>query len=99
LIGSSLDYPAGLEVQDPPLSVDTEEMGPLEPVPTMMQVLAEVHAIAIWPKELLANWNPEGPVPEVQEVPALVVITVTNGAPLVAAKPVAKHVVADPHAT
>jgi hypothetical protein len=38
-------------------------------------------------------------VTEVQEVPALVVITVTNGDPLVVPKPVARYEVADPHAT
>ena len=48
-----LDYPTGVEVQDPPLFVETEEIGPLAPVPTIMQVLAEVHAMAISPKELL----------------------------------------------
>ena len=40
-----LDYPMVLELHDPPLLVETDETGPLEPVPTMMQVLADVHAI------------------------------------------------------
>jgi hypothetical protein len=79
--------------------VDTETSGPLEPVPTTMQVFAEVHAIASCPKELVGYLNPAGPVTEVQEVPALVVIAVTNGAPFVEANPVAKHVVGEPHAT
>jgi hypothetical protein len=51
--GDGRDYPTGLEVQDPPLLVETAEIGPLAPVPTTMQVLAEVHAMAISPKELL----------------------------------------------
>jgi hypothetical protein len=97
--GDGRDYPTGLEVQDPPLLVVTAEIGPLAPVPTTMQVLAAGHAKAISPKELLGNSNPEGPVTEVQEVPALVVITVTNGDPFVAPKPVARHEVEDPHAT
>ena len=46
----------------------------------MMQVLADVHAMARVAKELLGYTNPEGPVTEVHEVPASVVITVTNGA-------------------
>jgi hypothetical protein len=64
-----------------------------------MQVLPEVQAMAISPKELLGYSNPEGPLTEVQEAPALVVITVTNCDPFVVPKPVAKHVAADPHAT
>jgi hypothetical protein len=78
-----------LEVQEPPLLVETEETGPLEPVPTMMQVLADVHAIPRVAKKLLGVANPAGPVTEVQEVPASVVITVTNGPPFVGLKPVA----------
>jgi hypothetical protein len=88
-----------LELHDPPLLVETDETGPLEPVPTMMQVLADVHAIPRVAKKLPGVANPAGPVTDVQEVPASVVITVTNGSPFVGEKPVAKQVVADPQAT
>jgi hypothetical protein len=88
-----------LKVQVPPPLVETVEIGPLVPVPTIMQVLAEVHAMAISPKELPGYSNPEGPATDVQEAPASDVIAVTKGDPFVVPKPVAKHVDADPHAT
>jgi hypothetical protein len=52
-VNSSVTHPTVLGLQDPPSLLVTEETGPLEPVPTMMQVLDVVHAMAISPKLLL----------------------------------------------
>jgi hypothetical protein len=42
--------PTVLGDQVPPLLAETKEIGPLVPVPTMMQVVAEVQAMSIAPK-------------------------------------------------
>jgi hypothetical protein len=48
-----MNYATVLEVQDSPSSVVIDATGPLEPVPTTMQVLEVEHARAISPNELL----------------------------------------------
>jgi hypothetical protein len=68
-----------LAVQVLPLLVVTKEMGLLVPVPTMMQLVADVHAMSKAPKKLLLFANPAGPVTEVHEAPASVVMRVTKG--------------------